>query len=295
MKVIKPTAFDATTQLVSTTATDPTPAWSSATTYALAARVVFLHTIYESLVASNVNKNPAASPDAWLAIGPDNPNAMFDGQVSTATTATNSLSVTMRTRLANSLALLGLVGSSVTVTVRDGLGGPVVYNKTFSLDGSFVYDYYMYVYEPNVQIGELVLTDLPPYTSAHTTIAMTGAGAVEIGQAASGTFYDLGSAEYGATAGITDYSRKETDEFGNTTFVQRAYSKRMSARLMLNNGQMNKVQRVLSDLRATPAVWIGADSPEYLPLVVFGFYRDFNIEVSYPTYSYCSLDIEGLI
>lgn len=109
-----------------------------------------------------------------------------------------------------------------------------------------------------------------------------------------GTFYTLGDTQYGASVGIIDYSRKETDAFGVTTFVRRAYSKRMSAKLMLDNVQMNKVQRVLADLRATPCAWIGADDVTYAPLVVYGFYKDFSIEVAYPTASYCSLEVEGL-
>jgi hypothetical protein len=106
----------------------------------------------------------------------------------------------------------------------------------------------------------------------------------------------LGDTEFGATAGITDYSRKETDDFGVTTFVRRAFSKRMSARAMVPTAQVGKLQRALADLRATPCVWVGADDMTmYAPLVVFGFYRDFSINVAYPTRSYCSFEVEGLI
>ena len=60
-------------------------------------------------------------------------------------------------------------------------------------------------------------------------------------------------------------------------------------------GQMNKVQRVLADVRATPCVWIGADDAQlYAPLIVYGWYRDFSIDVAYPTTSYVSLEVEGL-
>ena len=138
------------------------------------------------------------------------------------------------------------------------------------------------------------MTDLPPYGDAHITVVLTGTGTVECGICLAGTFYTLGDTQYGASVGIIDYSRKETDAFGVTTFVRRAYSKRMSAKLMLDNVQMNKVQRVLADLRATPCAWIGADDVTYAPLQVYGFYKDFSIEVAYPTASYCSLEVEGL-
>jgi hypothetical protein len=104
----------------------------------------------------------------------------------------------------------------------------------------------------------------------------------------------MGDTQYGATASIIDYSKKNTDALGNTTFAKLAYSKRMTANLSLDNGQLNKVQRVLADLRATPCAWLGVDAAGFEPLTVFGFYRNFSIDIAYPTSSYCSLEIEGL-
>ena len=45
-------------------------------------------------------------------------------------------------------------------------------------------------------------------------------------------------------------------------------------------------------LRATPVLWIGSESFE--SLTVYGFYKEFSIDIAYPTVSYCSLTIEGL-
>lgn len=295
MKVIKPTTFIEATHLVSTNAVETYAAYSAGTTYAKGARVDYGTHIYESLVNSNIGNTPTTSPTYWVLVGPDNVHAMFDDQISTATVSSTPLIVVMTPGLMNSIALLGLIGSQAVVTITDGAGGPTIYSRTVNLDGSYVYDWYMYFFEPFTQIGEVVLTDIPPYSNSRMTFTLSGTGTVAIGQLSFGTFYELGDAEYGATAGIIDYSRKDTDEFGATTFVQRAFSKRMTARLMLDAMQMNKVQRVLSDIRATPAVWIGAEGEAYSPLVIYGFYRDFTIDVAYPTKSYCSLEIEGLI
>jgi hypothetical protein len=110
-----------------------------------------------------------------------------------------------------------------------------------------------------------------------------------------GSVYDLGITEYGAATGITDYSRKDTDAFGTTTFTRRGFSKRMSARSLITTEQLNKTQRILSDLRATPCVWIGTpDTNTYSPLLIYGFYRDFSIDIAYSTQCHCSLEVEGL-
>jgi hypothetical protein len=295
MKVISPTTFNAATHLISSNATETYAAWAVGTTYAKDARVDYLTHIYESLVNSNTGNQPDTSPTFWILVGPDNTHAMFDDQVSTATTRTSPLTVVLAPGLCNSLAFFGLVGQTLTVTMTDGVGGPTVYSRTVSLDGTFIYDWYQYFFEPYVQVAEVVLTDIPPYTNARITISLSGSGTVAVGQCIFGTQHELGDAQYGASIGIIDYSVKSTDEFGNTTFLQRANSKRMTARLMLHTSQINRVQQVLARLRATPAVWLAvADDTRYAPFSVYGFFKDFNIEVSYPTQSWCSLEIEGL-
>jgi hypothetical protein len=296
MKAVKPTALTSA-MLISTTATEVYSAWNPVTSYALDDIVLLTSTqrLYQRLVPGTTATSPELDTTNWLDIGPTNKWAMFDSEISTLTTATTTLTTVLAPGYVNSLALFGLVGQTLTVTVRDGLAGPVVYGpEVITLDGTIISDWYMYFFEPSVQLAEVVLTDLPPYQAAHITITLDGTGTVACGICLAGTFYSLGDTEFGANVSIIDYSRKETDAFGVTTFVQRAYSKRMSARMMLDTVQINKVQRVLADLRATPCAWIGTDESGFEPLTVYGFYRDFSIDVAYPTKSYCSLEVEGL-
>jgi hypothetical protein len=156
----------------------------------------------------------------------------------------------------------------------------------------------MYFFEPFVQLGEVVLTDIPPYSNGQITITLESGGNVAIGELIVGTVYELGVAdlEQGASVGIIDYSRKDTDpDTGATTFVRRAFSKRMSGQFLLTNQQINEVQRILADIRAVPSVFIGSEAEDYSPLIVYGFYRDFSIDIAYPTKSFCRLEVEGLI
>ena len=296
MKAVKPTPITAA-MLVSTTVTETHAAWNAVTAYAADDRVILVSTqrVYQRLIAGTTATSPELDTVNWLDVGPTNKWAMFDSEISTATTATTTLTVVLKPGYVNSLALYGLVGQTLTVTVRDGLAGPVVYGPSvIALDGTIIADWYQYFFEPSVQLAEVALTDLVPYQDAHITITLDGTGTVECGICLIGTFYMLGDTEFGATVSIIDYSRKETDTFGVTTFVRRAYSKRMNARMMLDTAQINKVQRVLADLRATPCAWIGTDESGFEPLTVYGFYRDFSIDVAYPTKSYCSLEVEGL-
>jgi hypothetical protein len=297
MKVIKPTTVtDA--MILASNATEAYAAWSSATTYSKDAKVDYGSHYYISLVNTNLNNIPdVVGSTFWAQLGPDNKHAMFDGQVSTATTSTSPLVVTIAPGIVNSLAMIDLVGTSVTIEMRNAGASPPIYTRTVDLDGSIVFDWYTYFFEPFVQLAEVVLTDLPPYSSGQITMTLTSGGSVAIGELLVGTVYELGEEgmEQGASVGIIDYSRKDTDnDTGLTTFVRRAYSKRMSGQFLINNGQMNAVQRILADIRAVPSVYIGSEAVDYSPLIVYGFYRDFSIDIAYPTKSWCRIEVEGL-
>jgi len=298
MKVIKPTPVTSA-MILASNVVEAYAAWSAATTYAINAIVDYGTSYYRSLVGSNLNNIPdAPNSTFWVRISPDNRFAMFDGQVSTSSTrATSPMIVTIAPGIVNSLAMIDLVGSSVTITMTDAGASPPVYTKTIPLDGSVVFDWYTYFFEPFVQLAEVVLTDLPPYSAGRITMTLSSGGAVSIGELLVGTVYELGEdgMEQGASVGIIDYSLKETDpDTLVTTFRARAYSKRMSGQFLLNNGQLNAVQRVLADIRAVPSVFIGSEAADYSPLIVYGFYRDFSIDIAYPTKSFCRIEIEGL-
>ena len=137
MKLIRPNAMTPA-MLTSSTATELHATWASGTTYAAAVRVIYGVGIYESLQASNLNKQPDTNPLWWTYIGPSNKWAMFDGQVSTATTRSASLTAVFSTGIMDSLAVVGIDAEMVTLTVRDGAGGPIVYQRSASVTGSEV-------------------------------------------------------------------------------------------------------------------------------------------------------------
>lgn len=303
MKVIKPNKLTAAS-LTSTNAVETVAAWNAATNYTVGALALRTTTnrIYECLIAGVSAVTPEASEllaiQGWLDTGPTNKQAVLDEQVNTKSTATTSLVFTVATGPCNSIALFGITNAyAAQVTVRSSLGGAVVFTSTNTLDGTIINDWYEYFFELGVPKPDLILTGIPPFYSAHATVTLTGFSGDKVGCGVfvAGNEFDLGVTQYGASAGIIDYSKKETDEFGNTLFVRRAYSKRMSVKLELPNSKLNKIQFVLAELRATPCAWMGAPVAGFDPLTVYGFYRDFSIDVEYFDHSLCNIEIEGLI
>jgi hypothetical protein len=296
MKVIKPITITQD-MLVSTTATESVAAWSASTSYTVGQKALRTTTqrIYQRIIAGTTSTVPELDLTNWVDVSPSNIFAMFDGERSTQTVVSSNLEVTIKPGIVNSLCLFGLEGTSLTVTIRDGSGGPVVYTLTKNLDGTIITDYYQYFFEPSVQLGTVFLTGLPPYGSAYITVSITSASPAKCGILMVGTSYELGSSQYGASSSIIDYSKKDTDQFGVTTFVKRAFSDRISCSLVLDNSSISKVKSILSSIRATPCAWITTDYAEFESLSTYGFYKDFTITIPYPSHSLCSLEIEGLI
>lgn len=245
----------------------------------------------------NKGKDPATSPDFWLDIGPTNRWAMFDSYNGTATTDPSSIDVTLNlTGRIDSLAALSLdnaVSIRVIVsTVADGTIYDVTYELT-STEG--IADWYSWFFNDIERKSNLLLTDLPSYSSPTVRVIITGTGTAPLGcgNLVIGQSKDLGRTLHdGAQVGIIDYSRKDVDAFGNYTIVQRAFSKRGSFKTRIAKAQVDGIQTALSAFRATPAVYSASD--EYAATLIFGFFRSFDIEIDYPAESLCSIEIEGL-
>lgn len=303
LKVVVPIpfTFNPDTQLVTSTVPEPDtgePAvWSSGTTYADGALVRYNHRIYESLQGANLNQNPETINSLfWLFLRPTNRWAMFDTKTSTLSDGGATVPMIFRIKPGQSFSSLSLVelsgASSVNVKMYNGL--TLVTEYTQSLDNSTITNWYEYFFNPFDIRSDLLFGPFPPYYNAELLVTITGTGPIRLGGVVVGNAIELGTVRYGAGAGIIDYSKVETDEFGVTTLIQRNFARRTSMQIELPNTRLRTVHSTLSQLRATPAVWVGSDNYLFSPLVVFGVFKDFNIEVAYPNHSLCTLEIQGL-
>lgn len=273
------------------------PVWSAATAYAIGTRVMILatHKVYEALTA-NTNKAPASSPVDWIEVGATNRWRAFDKKVGTVSSATTSLTFVLRPGIVTGVALIGVSALSVTVSMADPLDG-IVFNQTYDMqDASEVLDWHAYFFSEIRGKNTLIVEGLPSYLNGVLTITLTaGAGvAVSVGSLVVGWLYTYAPAvEYGASVGIQDYSRKEADTWGNLQVVERAFSRRAQFNFFVAATAVDALVDRLAALRATPAVYVG--SGLYGTTVVYGFYKDFDTVISYPTKSECSIQIEGLV
>lgn len=245
------------------------PDWAIGATYFLGSRVIRSHRVFESLKASNIGHDPILGDGWWLDIGPTNAWAMFDEALGTATTASTQVQAVFNPIAINAVAVLDAVGSTVRVQAPG-------YDQTAPIGAD----------------GKVLFLDLPVTSGAgNLTVTITGTGEVSVGTLMMGTLVPLGVTEASPTAGITDYSRKETDDFGGVTVVERSWSKKMAVRGLIRTDALDLVANRIAAVRTRPSLWIGDD--EVGSLIIYGFFKDFSIERG-ENVSTLSLSIEGL-
>lgn len=294
MKIIEPVAV---TEAVLTSSNLPEseyPNWNGGS-YGVGDHCLKNHRIYEALVAHN-NIDPAGTPTVpptWLDRGMDNRWRMFDNKVSSQSSRLESIIVNLSPNaVINAIAFLNVSAQSVRVQMIDPVDGSV-YDRTLSLIDPGVTEFYDWFFSPVKQLKDAVLLDLPPYGTAQLIITISyPGGTAAIGHFVMGYLTDLGRTAWDSSVGITDYSRKETDEFGDWILVERAYSKSVDLEVALNTSEVDGFMQTLASFRATPLVWIG--SIKLQSTLLFGFYKDLKISLPNQAISKCNIHIEGM-
>lgn len=306
MKIIRPTAITDAMLVSSDVPEDDYAAYNGGTTYALGANVISTttHRIYESLQSGNVGHAlpvpPETQTDWWLDVGATNRWAMFDQIVQTQTVNEDQIEVVLRPGRIDAIALLNIDAASYRVQVTSGLSSPdeVVYDSgTVALEEQKnITDWYEYFFEPtSIRTADVVLTDLPPYTNGTVIVTLSAPTAdVKLGVLIVGLARDIGEMAWAPNVGINDYSVKTVDAFGSATVTERAFSKRMSCEVKVENDAVDFVLRTLSGYRAVPLVWIGDETQTFTSTIVYGFFKSFDIVIASPAFSLCNLELEGL-
>ena len=280
MKVILPTTIDDTVLTTSTIAEPDTgeTEWLAGT-YNLGDQVILTstHRVYECVVSSTTDEPTAGAAKtvpSWVDVKPTNRYAMFDNVNSSASLEDIQLIVEIDTGVVNdSVAGFNISGvDDINVTVTDPVDGEV-YNTDIDMnDNSRVNDFWAWHFTPIRKKSEFVLTNLPFYNSATIKVTFDG-GSVSVGSFIVGGSTFLGTTIMGTGLGLTDYSRYETDDFGNKSVTVGRTSKLVDFDAYVDREDTGYVYSVLSSLVGIPTVWSGLDIVDD-PTLAFGYYRD---------------------
>jgi hypothetical protein len=298
MRIINPVTVTDAVLTSSDIPEDDYTEWSAVTAYLVGDTVTVsdsgVHSNYECLI-NNTNKYPpdytgGASPE-WLDLGKNNRWRMFDTKVGNVSSQAAAITVELTPgAVINSVALFELAGSTVNLTLSDPLEG-IVYDESVAITESpYVEDWYTYFFSDFETTTEIVKTNLPSYPSAALTVEILSDATAQCGQCVIGKVKKLGITQFGTSVGILDYSRKETDDFGNNIIVQRNYAQTVNYQAEVQSNRVRDVQRTLAAIRTSPVVWIGSE--DYPSTIVYGWYKDFSIVINTACISQCNLEVE---
>jgi hypothetical protein len=270
----------------------------TAGTYNTGTRRVEANVVYEVVASPNTIDQPSvgviADPPSWIRIGWSNQFRMFrDGQDSYSDRLDNIDVTLIFPSIITTVAVLGVQGAEVQVTMTDPVDG-VVYDETISLVDIGVLSHWEWHFLPYDLNDTAVFEGLPPYSGVEINIVVRGVAStdeIRVGRFIAGISRELGVTNYGTSIGALEYSTKERDGFGNLVIVPRRTVRLVNYDVLVNSENVDRVVRTLESLSAKPTLYIGDDT--YSSTVVFGLYRDYTQGLDDPKGSDLTIQVEG--
>jgi hypothetical protein len=279
-------------------------AWNSTTAYTGVENNVNHGGRLWSSIAPSTNVVPGTDTSKWRTSRPSNRMAPFDDQINTMAQGTGSMTYVLQPGFFDGLALYGLQGGWLQITIKDSPGGSVIYDWEGDLYEQAA-GLYEYLFMPLRMLTKKVAHNLSFAPDAELTITVTAAnnGPVAIGMivcgfwanlTGDGTSTFLGGVEYGATAQIKTYSYIKTEEDGSTRIIPRNSATNLSCQVVIDGEQANYAADVLSKIAARPVAIILSNMPRYDYLNTFGLVSGTVQPVAY-SMAKVDLDVKGFI
>lgn len=296
MKIIDPIEITEGMIVSSNLADEDYPVWAEGQTYGDGTKVRLGRTLYEALTdtADEPERGRLKHPPTWLRLGASNRWRLFDDKIGTQSTAEGAIELAIQSgHPISALTFFNLAGISLSARLEDPAEG-VVWERSQSLVDHGVNNWYEYFFKPADWIEDVVIQGIPAYPNATLYLTIENIDELAaIGHLAIGTEIEIGVTCYGSTVGIKDYSRKETDEWGNNHVVERGFSKRASFDVVVDTSRVAAVQKLMARIRSKPVVWIGDESHE--ATILIGFYKEFETVIAGPSVSDAVISVEGLV
>ena len=274
--------------------------WDAATNYVIDQQAIrsTTHRRYRCVISGVDAGVPESTPNRWQDIGPTNRWAVHDQGRNLQTVSLEPVTIVIEPgQRINSFALLGVQAKTVTVTMT--VGGVTVYTHTKWLSGRNTKTWSQYFFGLFEYLPTLLLTDLPPHAGARITVVLdNGPLPARISALVAGNSVFLGITQYNAKSDSLNFSKIERDEFGNSLLIPRRTVPKTQQSLVLEKQLVNTVRKARADLNAIPALWSWLDDKTedgYFDAgLVFGIYKQFEIDLAYPNNALINLEVEEL-
>lgn len=266
-------------------------AWNGGTNYAAEVWVTRVGKLWRSLTAGNLNNPPESNPDKWQDRGATNRLSMIDLKTGTLSSRYGPMTFSVAAiGRVDTVALLNVSASSATIAMM--VAGEEVFSGTYSLvSTSGISNWFRWLFEPIVRKRRLVVTDLPNYANPVITVTLDGDETVSLGQFVAGHARYIGEVQWDAESGITDFSTKDKDQWGNWFISEGDFSDTGQLTVEVPSQDHDAVKELLTALRATPTLYIG--SRIYSSHSFFGILPDWKLRAR-SAFSLLNLTYEGM-
>jgi hypothetical protein len=286
------------------------PVHSMAATYGLGDRVIVtgvdIHQVYQSVHGvtgtyplGNIGYSPLAeldlnNPVHWSLVGATNAYKMFDTYTSSQSVYADTITFQVQNLgVVNTTGLINIDAAAAQLVVVD-MSDVEIYNQTVDLTSYATFSsYYDYYFTPFLRRNVYVFEDIPPAENCKFTITLSAVGNVSIGNFVGGYGYEMAGINYSSSVSQKDYSIKEQLPTGEYYFAEGATSTIADFYFTLPNEKFDLLQRLIQELRATPALYVG--SALYESTILYGIVLGAPSTLTYATHSECRMQIESLI
>jgi len=286
------------------------PDFVLATTYNFNDIVTYENYHYKSVTDGNLGNIPTDNPSLWLKWSVSNPHACIDLKSGTsticdATTKTGGASpydliLEFDTSRYDTIALGDVRGTDIIIEVfqSSDLVTPVQ-TITEKIETRYTVDsWFNYFYSP-------LIPDLTEFERNFFYRIQPVVGKVKVtvtegyGSYSSIGFLNSGKTEYVADTlfsvgmGIEDYSKKETDEFGDTSLTRRISRDTMDIEIQFESGRINHVKRLIKRKLGKVVLFIVDESADsgYENLLLQGYVENYTTVLSNPVQTQASISI----
>lgn len=256
------------------------------------------HRVYQVVDPAGTTDDPIdgiiATPPTWVNVRPTNKFAMFDNINSTQSEETTQLITEFEFGVVtDTVAGFNIAEvDTINITVTDPVEGEVFNFDVDMNDNSKINDFWEWHFIPVAKKREFIVSDLPYFSDA--TIKLTADGTdIKFGSLIIGNETFLGVSKVGAGLQIVDFSRKETDDFGNTVVIPGRNSKLVEFDVVVDISDVGFVFNTLSDLTTIPSVWSSSQEVDD-PTLSFGYYRDAQQNLTNHAFTDLTITVESL-
>jgi hypothetical protein len=204
-------------------------------------------------------------------------------------------------RFCNAIALYGLDGGTYDITVKDVVGGTVIWQRSGRLTRQGP-GWWRYYFGERKTIRKLVFTGVPMRPSAEITVTISSTGSyrravglIVIGSAKNLVGEGIGGAKYGSTATPITYSYIKTEDDGTTTIRRRNSATNIQLNLILSQTEADRAVEILQSVLDVPVAVFATNARGYEGLNTYGLVS--SAPVSYDSNNHATLEInvKGMI